>query len=165
MKDDTQALAQKLGISEKQLERLERKYRFEHGDKAEEALLATLKQHWEEMRDKRWLLSRHPSSFVVDENGVRHYGYTESPADAMRTTDEGVPPTEITSYRESVQARIRFQQEKADEVEDVKAAMMELKSTIDALPRETKRGMGRSFWILRTRLDASLRDLKRRAAA
>jgi hypothetical protein len=159
MHSEISALAVELGIEDGQLERFQRKLDDDG------ALLAWLRKRHFETRDRKWFVAQRPSHFVVDEQGRRRYGYTEIASEAMvAMREEGVHPDEVADYRHSRQARARLAQERLDEVADLLAAMTELRSVIDAMPSQRKRNLGRSFWVLRTRLDAAEKDLRRRAA-
>jgi hypothetical protein len=164
VKDDTQALAQKLGITPSQLQRLRHRYTRKHGEKAEERLCATLRAHWEESRDRTWLLAAQSSSYVIDKDGI-HFGYTETPSRAMSGEPEAVPPSEISSYRKSREARDAYQAEQLSDVGELLGACRELRAAIDAMPAKRKQSMSRTLWTLKGRLDECEREIRRRVAA
>lgn len=145
---DAYALAVELGYGPHAYRRLKEK----HGDGLVAHLEAVAARRQEETR------------FMASQHGQAHPQQYVPTVQGAIDDAEAPDPTEIEHYRESAQARLRFLREKNAEVEEVKAAMMHLKLTIDALPRETRRKMGRSFWVLRSRLRIAERDIKDRAA-
>lgn len=146
--------AAELGIEDGQLIRFHRECVRKHGDKADEWLLAWMRKSWDEVRPRKWLLSRRSVP-----------PYTESPSEAMGNEAEAVPPSEIAGYRKSREARDNYQAEQMDEVGNLMAAMREVRASLDALPAEKKRSMSRVIWTFKGRMDALEREVRRRIAA
>jgi hypothetical protein len=166
--DELRQLAQGLGIPESRLVSLRHVYleRYKRDEEVAEAkLLEWLKECWDEARDRKWLLSRQPSSSVKDHEGKRHYGYTESPSEALSNADEGAPPYEIEHYRHSRQARARFLSEKEEQVANLFGACREVRAAVDGLDAEMKKSISRDLWVLKGKLDRLEQKLRRRTAA
>lgn len=151
--NDIDAICAELGIGLKRRARLAE-------DKGE-ALLPYLQKLWKATRERPRLLHRNPGAGKAD--------YTDNLARAMWGEPGGEPeavnPSEIESYRKSREARDAHQAEQMGEVGDLLAACRELRSAIDAMPKERKQSMSRTLWTLRGRLDQCERELRRRAAA
>lgn len=110
--------------------------------------------------------------FLLGKNG----GYTENHLGAIGTSSkpqagnlkeepEAVDPDEIENYRASREARARRQAERVEEVGELLAAMQDLRNAIDEMKPETRRRISKSVFVLRSRLNAAERDLRRDIAA
>lgn len=168
--DSISEFAAELGIEDGQLIRFHRDCVRKHKDGADEWLLAWMQEAWQGLRPKAWLLSAQGSSYIIDKEHLtpdgdeRHYGYTETPHQAL-DCGEAPPPDEIASYRRSREARDNYQAEQMDEVGNLMSAMEEVRASLDALPAERKQSMSRAIWTFKGRMDALEREIRRRLAA
>ena len=151
--DQLLELASKLGISDKQLATLRKKY------PPDEALTRRLKRWIEETRDRPKLLGK---------TG----GYTERPGFALRVVvrtevgTEGEPEAvdDVTQKRLTREARAA----ERDALEQMIAAMEQVRAALDDRIRnnpDLQRAIGKELWQIRGRIDAAKARLKRRMAA
>jgi hypothetical protein len=154
---DLSTLASDLNIGPAQLQKLRVKY------KTQERLLATLQRWWVETREQPNLLARHSTRCYVHDRAeampgqITESGYEDEP--------EAVHPDEIETFRASREARLRHQQERSEAAGELLGAMNELRSALDHMSPEVKRRSSRALWVLRSRLDAAERQLRRDLAA
>lgn len=146
--------AAELGIEDAQLVRLHREYIVKRGDEADAKLFLWLRTEWRRLRDQPRFLAR--------QDGLLHPPQYSSSAVTAIDDAECPPPDEIAGYRKSREARDNHQAERMAEIADLMDALRTLRTSIDALPVGKKT---RTFWRLKGQIDATEREILRRAAA
>lgn len=121
-------LAKLLGITEKSLEGMRRKYRMKHGEEADEKLLRSLTSMYEDCRDKVRLLGKsggYTESFAgaLHIRGVEGEQEPESVPEAYQT----LISAEATAVFEIVKGEAKAKREARSRAERLRQAELELR--------------------------------------